>query len=129
MENSNLGVWHSLKLPYPISTNRYWRNYRGKTTLSEEAKLYKRDVWYSAVKADVRMAKGNVSLIIDLHPRTTKDGDASKVCIDTDNGLKVVIDALQGIAYENDKQIVEIRAKRANPIPGGGVTVSWAEIN
>jgi crossover junction endodeoxyribonuclease RusA len=126
-EKTPIGVTHRLRLPYPISGNRYWRNYRGRVTLSEEAKIYKREVWYAAVRGDVRMLHGDVVLHVELHPRTTKSGEASKTCIDTDNGLKVVLDALQGIAYENDKQIVEIRAKRGAPMPNGGVTVEWSE--
>jgi crossover junction endodeoxyribonuclease RusA len=45
-------------------------------------------------------------------------------CIDLDNGLKVAVDALQGVAYANDSQLVGISIRRGEPVPGGALVVS-----
>jgi crossover junction endodeoxyribonuclease RusA len=43
--------------------------------------------------------------------------------MDLDNCLKVTLDALQGVAYDNDAQIKRIVAEYGNPVINGGVTV------
>ena len=111
-------------LPYPISTNRYWRTFRGMTVVSEEAKAYKKQVAQIAQLSGCIKHNGNVSIDITLYPKRNKDGSASKVRLDLDNCLKVVLDALQGVAYNNDKQVVALTAKYANePKENGGVKV------
>ena len=67
---------------------------------------------------------GNVSIDITLYPKRNKDGSANAKVMDLDNCLKVVLDALQGVAYHNDKQVVALTAKYANePKENGGVKV------
>lgn len=68
-----------------------------------------------------------------LHPERPKDWEkrAKKDSrwglgvrrVDLDNALKVALDALQGIAYENDRQITDIRIRLGLPIEGGGLSV------
>lgn len=48
---------------------------------------------------------------------------ASKTVIDLDNCLKVTLDALQGIAYDNDAQIKKLIAEYGNPVINGGVII------
>jgi len=47
--------------------------------------------------------------------------------IDIDNAQKVALDALQGIAYENDRQITFLSIKLGQPIAGGGLQVTITE--
>ena len=102
-------------LPYPISTNRYWRTFRGMTVVSEEAKAYKKQVAQIAQLSGCIKHNGNVSIDITLYPKRNKDGSASKVRLDLDNCLKVVLDA---------QQVVALTAKYANePKENGGVKV------
>lgn len=113
-----------LNLPYPISTNRYWRVFRNRTVLSAEAKQYKAQVAIIAKQHGQPQYRGNVSVSVTVQRKANKDGSASRVCLDLDNCLKVILDALQGVAYDNDKQIVAIQARYApEPIQGGGVIV------
>lgn len=93
-----------LTLPFPPSANRYWRVWRGRPVVSSEARQYKLDVATLARVAGLRPVEGSVSLTLNIY-RPRKAGDLS-------NRIKVVEDALQGIAYENDSQVVEIIARR-----------------
>lgn len=120
-----------LRIPYPISANRYWRTrvagQHAMTYVSAEAKAFKQEVGWIARAAGVKLISGPVALAITLHPKTVKSGEASKVRLDLSNTIKVLEDALIEIAYYDDKQVVDLSAKLGNPIPGGGVTVKISE--
>lgn len=118
-----------LSLPYPISNNRYWRTFRNRQIVSKEAVAYKARVAAIAAENGIKQTAKMVSLTVQLIPKANKDGSASKVCLDLDNCLKVCLDALQGVAYENDNQVEEIHAKRLKtPIAGGGLVVKVEEL-
>lgn len=110
-------------LPYPISANRYWRNFRGRMVVSSEAKAYKKQVQWAFSAFGIEPAKGEVSLAIKLHPKLTTKGAASRTIIDLDNCIKVVFDALQGVLYVNDKQVKKLTAEVGEPVLGGGLSV------
>lgn len=118
-----------LSLPYPISTNRYWRTFRNRQIVSKEAVAYKARVAAIAAENGIKPTAKAVSLTVQLIPKANKDGSASKVCLDLDNCLKVCLDALQGAAYDDDNQVEEIHAKRLKtPIAGGGLVVKVEEL-
>ncbi|EPI5870320.1 RusA family crossover junction endodeoxyribonuclease, partial [Neisseria gonorrhoeae] len=49
---------------------------------------------------------------------------------DLDNALKVALDALQGVAYHNDRQVRRIAADYADePVTGGGLAVEVGELD
>lgn len=121
-----------LTLPWPVSSNRYWRSFvpkghkRAVVVLSDEAKAYKREVGWLAKAAGMRPVRGRVHLDCRLYPalpldaakRMRKHGEAwhdTVRSIDLDNALKVTIDALKGIAYVDDAQVWKITAERAEP--------------
>lgn len=113
-----------LALPYPISTNRYWRTYRGRQVVSAEARAYKALAAWSAKAAGITPLAGKVALALTLHPK--KPLRASKVetrCMDLDNALKVAIDALNGVAYTDDSQVVELHILRGEPVKDGALRV------
>ena len=92
-------------LPLPPSANRYWRNWRGRMVISSEARKYKEQV--SKVLAEqgaVCLGDGPVAILMRVF-RKIKSGDL-------DNRIKVVLDSLRGIVYQDDKQVVEIHAFR-----------------
>lgn len=100
-----------LVLPYPPSTNRYWRNYRGRMVRSEEAMRYwfEARAWVRDCGAEWQLAEYlrseyTLAVTLDLY-RPQRSGDL-------DNRIKVVLDTLQGVAYKNDSQIVRIVANR-----------------
>lgn len=88
-------------LPEPPSANRWWRNVNGRMVTSAAARKYKAAVAQMGSKWSI---SGPVVLDIIWH-RGRKSGDLDK-------RIGVVLDALQGVAYENDSQIVELRARR-----------------
>lgn len=96
-------------LPYPPSTNVYWRVFRGRAVLSAEAKKYKATVKVLLAKHPI--LSGPVALTAYVY-RPQRSGDL-------DNRLKVLGDALNGVIWADDKQVVEIHAYRhddkANP--------------
>jgi len=88
----------SLTLPYPPSTNRYWRtNKKGHVYVSPEAKRYKTEVGWLVRAAGVDPLEGDIFITARVY-RPQRSGDLS-------NRQKVLEDALQGYAYEDDKQI------------------------
>lgn len=111
-------------LPYPVSANRYWRTFayiakgthkpKAVTVPSDEAKAFKEEAGWRAKAAGIRQAlTGPIEVRFLLIP-------ANRVCMDLDNALKVSIDALKGILFEDDSQVYKIVAERADPDPVGG---------
>ena len=93
-----------ITLPYPPSANRYWRVFRGHAVKSREARTYQENVATIAKRHGMKPVSGEVAVSIDVY-RPAKRGDL-------DNTLKVAIDALKGFAYDDDKQVVELKARR-----------------
>lgn len=135
----------ALRLAYPVSANRYWRTTVAKglgraiTHLSSEAKSYKRDTAVRAAVAGIRKpSKGWVALDLVLHPPEPQDAAARARklgphwhmlvrCIDIDNAVKVTLDALQDVLYENDAQVVSLRIRRGMPVPDGALVVRFGK--
>lgn len=113
-----------LRLPYPVSANRYWRTFRGLTARSKEANEYKRTAAHSALVAGWRVLDGPVHVAITLHPKRTKAGKASATRMDLDNCIKVTLDALNGVAYLDDRQVIRLVAEVGDSVPAGGLSVS-----
>lgn len=98
-----------LTLHEPPSANVYWRTVNGRPILSRMARLYKQAAGLSAIAQGIRhpLAK-DVSCAVEVRWfRSRKSGDL-------DNRLKIVLDALQGAAYESDAQVAELHAYRAD---------------
>lgn len=91
-------------LPVLPSANRYWRNIRGRMVVSVEAQNYKNLVRLACAQLEP-LKKGNHVAIAFTFYRERKSGDL-------DNRIKVVLDSLNGVFYEDDEQIVDIHAKR-----------------
>lgn len=125
-----------LLLPYPISTNRYWRTFRGRMVRSSLALAYKDLVQEAASDYGLTLLDCPVSVEMVLHPPRPKDWEKRERRdprwvlgvrrIDIDNAQKVAIDALQGVAYENDKQITNLSICLGNAIEDGGLSVCIA---
>ena len=113
-----------LTLPYPPSANRYLRHTGRGTYRTSAANAYRKQAQLAALMAGIRARHfGPVAIHAVLHPRLTKDGRASETRIDLDNCLKVALDALEGVAFENDKQVRRISLEVGPPIDGGGLTL------
>jgi crossover junction endodeoxyribonuclease RusA len=120
-----------LTLPYPISANRYWRPVHiGKHITivpTKDAKQYRTDIAWMATASGVHAPiKGRLAVTIALYPhrpldwqaRQRKDGDAwddSVECIDLDNTVKVLLDSLKGVAFDDDKWVRKLQCERMEP--------------
>lgn len=109
----------TLHLPEPPTGNLYWRYAGGRIYLSKDAKAYRLAVYGCYVKQmgtlRVQFPEGEIAVSLRWF-RSQRRGDL-------DNHIKQVLDALQGLAYGNDAQIVEIQAFRADRSKNGGLTV------
>lgn len=139
----------TIALPYPISSNRYWRSRVVKpkagpaivsTYVSPEAKAYKEEVGWICRAAGIRTPlAGRIAIAYTLYPRRPQDwqtrqrkfGDAwqdTVQCIDLDNAQKVLLDALKGIVFEDDVWVRRIIAERAEPDGEARIVVSITQI-
>ena len=121
--------WPILRLGYPVSANRYWRTCRGRTYRSAEAERYKAQAKAVASGAGLSVLTAAVAVEIVLHPKLTKKGVASLARMDLDNCIKVTLDALNGVAYADDGQVVRLFAEVGPAMVGGGLSVSVMEAN
>jgi crossover junction endodeoxyribonuclease RusA len=92
-------VTHRFALPFPPSANDYWTVARGRIILTAKAREYKERI--RRILIGYLPIEGPVIGEFRLY-RPRRVGDLG-------NGLKVVEDALNGIAYLDDKQIDEYR--------------------
>lgn len=139
----------TLTLPYPVSSNRYWATRvvkmggtpRAMTYVTKEAQAFKDQVGWLAKAAGVRAPiTGRVAISYTLHPHCPQDAhrrmkrdplnwDDTVQCIDLDNALKVLLDALKGVVMEDDKWVRRITAERGMPVDGGKLVVTIEAIS
>jgi crossover junction endodeoxyribonuclease RusA len=110
---------YTFQMPYPPLANRYWRNFRGRMVLSPEAREYRARAAYDALSQGIRPIDGPVAVIVDVY-RPRRRGDL-------DGALKCLLDTLQGVAYENDAQIVDLHARRFDDKANPRVVVTVSE--
>jgi crossover junction endodeoxyribonuclease RusA len=108
-----------LVLPYPVSANRYWattaRGGRAITYVTKEATAYRSEVGWIAKQAGCRVTTHPIEIVsVTLVPpavRLRRDKFMAmvevknSVALNLDNCLKVTLDALNGVVYEDDRQI------------------------
>lgn len=110
-------------LPYPPSANRYLRHTARGTYRTAEANAYRTKAGWLAKTAGAKPTSAAVEMRVTLHPRLTAKGKASGTCLDLDNCIKVAMDALQGVAFDNDKQVKKITLTYGAPMVDGGLTL------
>jgi len=110
-----------LILPYPPALNRMYRSIviggHSRVLLSKEARKYKANVSDAYMAETASVARPFFKKPLELYLNVTfyrprKVGDI-------DGALKGLLDALQGLAFENDSQVKELHVWRdddkANP--------------
>ena len=93
-----------ITLPFPVSANRYWRNFNGRMVISPEARAYKEQAAWLARAAGTEPLSGSVAVTLRVYRPAKR--------MDLDNAVKILLDSLIGVAYIDDSQIVRIVAER-----------------
>ena len=99
-----------LTLPEPPSSNRLWRNGRGRVYSADAAKDFKAEVYAIYLKSRlprVVFPKGQAVKVTMVWYRQRKAGDLS-------NRIKIVEDSLNGLLWADDKQISELHVTRVD---------------
>lgn len=98
-------VAQSIVLPLPPSTNANWDHFSERTVLSEETRNYRKNVRLLANIARVQPFDGDVAVYVHVY-RSRADQD-----LDNYSG-KTVLDALNGVLFHDDIQVVELHSFR-----------------
>lgn len=135
-----------LTLPYPISANAYWGTRivkpHGKPAMAmvyvtHEARKYKAGVLKAwADSGQGAQLTGRISIAIHLYPQRPQDwqrrmrldpeGWSDTVrCLDLDNVNKVLLDALKGVAFEDDRWVRQLQSARMEPDDEGARVEIW----
>jgi len=106
-----------ITLPYPPSVNHYYRRVGPRTLISRAGRRYRERVVAALAALKVPTMDGRLHLEIEFYPPDRRRRDI-------DNVQKALLDALQhGGLYEDDSQVVELRARKCDPLPNGAVFV------
>lgn len=109
-----------LVLPVPPTANRYWRNVKGVMVRSREAKDYINLVKLIGIQHRIRPLQTEVFVTLRWY-RAARRGDL-------DNRLKVALDALAGVVYDDDSQIAKLYAERIDGSDPERLEVEWREV-
>jgi crossover junction endodeoxyribonuclease RusA len=90
----------NIKVP---SVNHYLKKSRYGFYQTRETKDFKKLIFLTGKSQNLDPLEGNVQINIKWEVKRKAD---------LDNILKCVLDALQGVAYIDDKQVIEINAKK-----------------
>lgn len=115
-----------MTLPEPPSANRWWRKWRNRMVLSPEARQYKAFALVRVIAA-TGLHASRFPLFPTAPIRVTVTWYRGRKSGDLDKRLGVVLDALQGIGYRNDGQIVDLVAERIDRPGDPGLTVTVEE--
>jgi Holliday junction resolvase RusA-like endonuclease len=97
-------VSQSIVLPLPPSANTYWRYTSNGVYVREAAENYKAGVKLRATLQRMTPFGGEVAMYVHVY-RAQKRGDL-------DNFAKVLGDALNGVTYHDDSQVIELHMWR-----------------
>jgi crossover junction endodeoxyribonuclease RusA len=93
-----------LTLPLAPLLNRYYRKYRNMITISAEGQTFKAEVASICLKAGLKPLEGDVMVRARIYRKMRKG--------DIDGYAKATLDSLQGFAYIDDKQVIELHLIR-----------------
>ena len=95
---------YAFTLPLPPSANRYWRVFSNRIVVTDEARNYKQSIYYQLREYTPLRQDVGVNFTVF---RPARRGDL-------DNYTKIMFDALNGLVWLDDSQVVEIHSFRAD---------------
>lgn len=117
----------TLFAPYPISINTYYRKYNNIITISKKGREFKN--YMKLMYSTILPFEHDVMVDIVIHPKLKKNGDPYIKVIDIDNGLKCILDSMNGISYVDDKQIKKLTIDVLGEAKeSGGTTIVVTEL-
>jgi len=100
----------------PSVNHIYGRTKLGNVFMKKQGIDFKRYLGYLAKAQGAKLILGDVCLSFEWHCLKKGQGDL-------DNKFKVIQDGLNGIAYKDDKQIIELHARKIMNSTFNGVIV------
>ena len=130
--NDHGGPWSVLRLPWtPALNRRHTVTAAGRITTATGGKRYRRACMDAAFATGPRQKfprPARVEVDLTLHP-PTHDARGRKRPADKDGDIdarnKAILDALEGIAYDNDRQARPLHVYDGEPVAGGCVVARW----
>ena len=105
-----------LTMPWPPSTNTYWRVVHGRPIISRDGRLYRARVVMELKLLRLTKYTGRLNVRLEFFPPDKRRRDL-------DNLNKALLDALQhGGLYDDDSQIDRLELVRM-PVKAGGQTL------
>lgn len=95
---------YSFTIPVPPSANRYWMVAHNRIIVTPEASSYKQQIFIQL--RNYEPLRGDVAVNFTVF-RPYKRGDLDNYC-------KVMFDAMKGLVWLDDSQVVEMHAFREN---------------
>lgn len=108
-------------LDYPPSVNNYWTRTKRGMRLTDEARAYKKAVDWQLKAMRLTKLTGKLKGVFKVYPPDRRRRDL-------DNVLKALLDATEGIAFDDDYQIHVLVVERCKVVKGGKVEVELTEL-
>lgn len=106
-----------LTLPFPPSTNTYYRNLEGRTVISKKGRQYRADVYAVPDVHRARLGAARLSVVVDLYPPDKRRRDV-------DNYNKGLLDALTAAGvWDDDSQVRRLTVEMHDAVKGGRCVV------
>jgi crossover junction endodeoxyribonuclease RusA len=118
----------TLELPFPPSTNTYWRHItigkRARTLISEKGRAYRVSVAETCMIKNIpTYMHGPIACTLDLYPPCNRRRDC-------DNYAKALLDALTyALVYNDDSQIIDLHIRMHPKHAPGRVVVTLTPIS
>ena len=107
----------------PPSNNSCYRSYNGRVIKSKRLLEYRKEMTeFFEAHVPFKRLEGDLSLNVTFNLK-------GKRSIDLDNLFKALLDSLEHVCFENDKQIVELIARKTNNNRTASTDVILKEIN
>ena len=122
-----------IHLRIPPSANNYKRHYCTRSTRddvhivsaarTDAANTFRDEAGWEAKQVGIRMEERGVPMAIDVTMYLCTPKEGKMVRNDADNILKVLLDSLNGIAWEDDNQVMDIHVRKVMGAPSPRIEV------